>query len=126
MIGGISRGLTNYNYSLNEKVRKEKKNGLSLVGTNVPDTVQEAWDKAEKEAGVNGAALEADGKLSQITQLFSMSLVRFHKEGNRDVLGSTVDSARAAVRKAIELLGIPQTEAEKKEKLFYEAFLRYL
>lgn len=108
------------------RIEKERKSGVNLVGTNVPDTVQEAWNRAEKEAGINGAALEADGKLSQITQLLSMSLVKFYQEGNRDVLGSTEASAEAAVKKALELLGIPRTEAQKKEELFYQAFLRFL
>ncbi|MCI8639365.1 MAG: hypothetical protein HFG41_09565 [Coprococcus sp.] len=106
--------------------RKEKKNGLNLLGTNVTQEVREAWDKAEKEAGMNGAAMEADGKLSALTELFAMSLEKFYKEGNSDILGSTEESARAAVQKALERMGIPETEAEKREKIFYEAFLRYL
>lgn len=104
----------------------ERPNGLELVGTNVPDAVREAWDRAEAEAGINGAAREADGKLSSITALFAMAMVKWHNEGSTDVLGSTEASAAATVRKALENLGIPQTEMQKKEKMFYEAFLRYL
>lgn len=104
----------------------QKKDGLNLVGVNVTETVREAWDKAEKEAGINGTAMEADGKLSAITTLFAMSLEKFYKEGNTDILGRTEESARAAVQKALERMGIPQTEVQKKEKMFYEAFLRYL
>lgn len=104
----------------------ERQNGLELVSTNVPDTVREAWDRAEAEAGINGAAREADGKLLSITALFAMAMVKWYNEGNTDVLGSTEESAAAAVRKALENLGIPQTEMQKKEKMFYEAFLRYL
>ena len=43
-----------------------------------------------------------------------------------DVLGNSVYSARAAVQSALTRLGIPQNNEEKKELLFYEAFLRFL
>ena len=105
---------------------EEKRNGWGLVGTNIPETVENAWNKAEKEAGVNGVAMGPDGKLSQLTELFVMSLEKYLREGNADVLGNTEKSAREAVQKALERLGAPWTEEEKKEKLFYEAFLRYL
>lgn len=109
---------------------KEKISGSSprdtSYGINIPESVQEAWNKAEKEVGINGTAREAGGKLSRLTTLFVMSLEMYYTEGTKDVLGSTEASARAAVRKALERLKIPQTEAENKEKMFYEAFLRYL
>ncbi|HCT92520.1 MAG TPA: hypothetical protein DF613_14255 [Lachnospiraceae bacterium] len=104
----------------------ERQNGLELVSTNVPDTVREAWDRAEAEAGINGVAREADGKLSSITALFAQAMVKWYNEGSTDVLGSTEASAKEAVEKALDTLGIPQNAAQRKEKMFYEAFLRYL
>ena len=81
---------------------------------------------AEKEVGSNGVAQRSDGMLTQITTLFAASFEREYQTGSRDVLGNTVQSAREAVKMALERLGIPKNIEEKNEKLFYEAFLRYL
>ncbi len=101
-------------------------NGLDILGTEAPDEVKEAWNKAEKEAGVNGMAMNSKGMLTQITKLFVMSLESKQSGDRQDILGSTVSSAKAAVQNALNRLGTPQNNEEKKEKLFYEAFLRYL
>ena len=85
-------------------------NGLDTLGPSAPDKVKDAWTKAEEETGANGYGMNSEGKLTQITIL----------------LGSTVDSAKAVFQRALERLGIPQNDKEKKEQLFYEAFLRFL
>ena len=46
--------------------------------------------------------------------------------GGRDILGNTAYSAKTAVQKALSRMGIPQNNEEKKEKFFYESFLRFL
>nr|WP_300824461.1 hypothetical protein [uncultured Schaedlerella sp.] len=71
-------------------------------------------------------AMNAEGKLTQLTQLFVMSIENMYKGGRRDVLGDSVLSAKEAVQKALSRLGIPENREEKKEKDFYEAFLRIL
>lgn len=101
-------------------------NGLDVLGPSVPENVRDAWMKAEAESGVNGYGMDSEGKLTQITTLFAMSIENMVNGKGQDILGSTVDSAKTAVQKALDRLGIPQNNKEKKEKLFYEAFLRLL
>lgn len=55
-----------------------------------------------------------------------MSIVDRYNGGTGNILGNTVESAKAVLYKALENLGIPKNIEEKKEKAFYEAFLRYL
>lgn len=113
-----------------EKTRKtptmREENGLERVGSSVSEEVKEAWEKAEKEAGMNGMAIDSSGKYTGLTELNVMSLLDIRKGRNGDVLGNTKQSAIEAVQKALGRLGIPENENEEKEKLFYEAFLRYL
>ncbi len=101
-------------------------NGLDVLGPSAPDKVKDAWMKAEEESGTNGYGMNSEGMLTQITTLFAMSIENMVNGKGQDVLGTTVDSARAAVQRALGRLGIPQNDKEKKEKLFYEAFLRLL
>ena len=101
-------------------------NGLDILGPSAPDEVRNAWIKAEEESGTNGYGMNSDGKLTQITALFAMSIENRINGKEPDILGSTVHSAKAAVQKALDRLGIPQDDKEKKEKFFYEAFLRLL
>lgn len=101
-------------------------NGLDILGPSAPDKVKDAWMKAEEETGVNGYGMNGEGMLTQITMLFAMSIENMVNGGGRDILGNTVDSAKAVVQRALERLEIPQNEKEKKEQLFYEAFLYFL
>ncbi len=110
----------------NGKVKKTRNDGLEILGSAAPGEVKDAWSKAEKESGLNGMAMNAEGKLTQLTQLFVMSIENMYKGGRRDVLGDSVLSAKEAVQKALSRLGIPENREEKKEKDFYEAFLRIL
>ena len=103
-------------------------NYVNILGSEAPNEVKEAWNKAEKECGINGYGygVNSGGKLTCLTSLFAMSLVSAYNGGGRDILGNTVYSAKAAVQKALDSLGIPQDSKEKKEKFFYESFLRFL
>lgn len=105
---------------------KKSFNGLDILGPSAPDEVKEAWNNAEKVSGVNGYGMNSEGMLTGLTKLFVMSMENVISGGGRDVLGSTVHSAKAAVQRALDRLGIPQNDEEKKEKLFYEAFLSFL
>ncbi len=111
---------------LSRQRQAQRPSSQSLPGENAPESLREAWDKAEQETGINGEARDADGKLSALTKLFVLSLEKFYREGDSDILGNTVSSARTAILQALSRLGSPQTDAQKKEKEFYEAFLRYL
>lgn len=74
----------------------------------------------------HGNIQKTGGKLTCITELFAMSMESAYNGRGRDILGNTVYSAKTAVQKALDRLGIPQDSKEKKEKFFYESFLRYL
>lgn len=97
--------------------------GLDVLGASAPEEVKEAWEKAEKETYVNGLAMNSQGMLTQITKLFVMSVENEYQGRGRDVLGNSVQSAKAAVQKALDRLGVPQNREEKKEEAFYKAFL---
>lgn len=118
----------NHVNAYNNKIVKNKKshNGLDILGPSAPNEVKDAWNKAEKESGINGYGMDSGGKLTCLTKLFAMSMVSAYNGGGRDILGDTVYSAKTAVQKALDRLGIPQNSEEKKEKFFYEAFLRFL
>lgn len=117
--------INSHNNGAAKKTRKSF-NGLDILGSAAPSKVKEAWNKAENESGVNGMAMNSDGMLTQLTQLFVMSVENAHNGGGRDILGDSVYSAKEAVQKALNRLGIPKNSEEKKEKFFYEAFLRFL
>lgn len=120
-----NHNITSYSNGTAKKIRKSF-DGLDILGSSAPDEVKAAWDKAKKESGINGMAKNSDGKLTQLTQLFVMSMENLYNGGGRDVLGDTVHSAKEAVQRALSRLGIPKNSEERKEKFFYEAFLRFL
>ena len=115
-----------YNRGATANTSKQSFNGLEVLGPSAPDEVKEAWKKAEKESGVNGYGMNSEGKLTQLTQLFCASMVNRFNGKEADVLGNSVYSARAAVQSALNRLGIPQNNKEKREQFFYEVFLRFL
>lgn len=104
----------------------KRRDSLERVGSSVSEDVKEAWEKAEKDAGMNGMAIDSSGRYTGLTELNVMSLLDIRKGGSGEVLGNTKQSAMEAVQKALGRLGIPENENERKEKMFYEAFLRYL
>lgn len=114
------------NYPAADRNSKRAFHGLDILGPSAPNEVKEAWNKAEKETGVNGMAMNSEGMLTQLTKLFVMSIENGYNGGGRDVLGNSVYSARTAVQTALERLGIPQNNEEKKEESFYKAFLSFL
>lgn len=124
-LAGIFEKLKSAQAVTTEKI-KNSFNGLDILGSSAPDEVQEAWDKAEKESGINGMAKNSDGKLTQLTQLFIMSMENSYNGSEPDVLGDSVHSAKEAVQRALSRLGTPKNSEERKEKFFYEAFLRFL
>lgn len=118
----------NHVSAYNNKIVKSKKSfdGLDILAPSAPNEVKDAWNKAEKESGVNGYGMDSGGKLTHLSKLFTMSMESAYNGGGRDILGNTVYSAKTAVQKALDRLGIPQNNEEKREKFFYESFLRFL
>ncbi len=111
----------------NKGVRARKSyHGLDILGSSSPKEVKDAWNKAEKASGVNGYGMNSDGKMTQLTTLFAMSMESRYNGEEQDILGNTVYSAKRTVQKALDRLGTPQNSKEKKEKDFYEYFLSYL
>ena len=74
----------------------------------------------------HGNIQKTGGKLTCTTRLFAMSMENAYNGRGQDILGNTVYSAKTAVQKALGRLGIPENNDERKEKLFYEAFLEFL
>ncbi len=76
----------------NGTVKKTRKSfdGFDILGASAPGEVKDAWNKAEKESGVNGMAMGSDGRLTQLSQLFVMSMENAYKGGGHDVLGHSV------------------------------------
>ena len=118
----------NHVNTYNNRTAKSKNtyNGLDILGPSAPNDVKDAWNKAEKASGINGYGMDTGGKLTCLTELFAMSMESAYNGGGRDILGNTAYSAKTAVQKALSRMGIPQNNEEKKEKFFYESFLRFL
>lgn len=108
------------------------------IAPNAPKEVKNAWMEAAKETGVNGMGMGKDGKLSHISQLMVQRLTNIYngKLNPNDILGSTVQSALYAVKKALYDLEHPlepvshqsmEVQQQKmKEKEFYQAFIEKL
>lgn len=109
-----------YVNTYNNKTINAKKafNGLDVLGPSVPDEVKDAWNKAEKASGVNGYGMNSKGMLTQLSKLFAMSMESAYRGEGRDILGNTTYSAKTTIQKALDRLGIPQSNEEKKRKKF--------
>ena len=122
------------NTSMDNKVSYKNDNNFKNLAPNAPINVKEAWNKAIEETGVNGFGIGEDGKLTHISQLFVMMTSQRFYTGHSDVLGNSKESAIKAVQEALYNINnplIPKTdfkiiEYQKKEKSFYEAFLKNL
>lgn len=111
----------------NKTVKTSKSfDGLEILGPSSPNEVKTAWNKAEKASGMSGYGMDSGGMLTRLPKLFVMSMESAYNGGGRNILGNTVYSAKITIQKALDRLGVPQSNEEKKEKYFYEAFLRYL
>lgn len=103
------------------------------IAPNAPEEVKQAWLEAAKETGVNGLGLQKNGMMSHITQLDVQRAIKWYHGEDTDVLGSTAESARQAVEKALYDLEHPLEpltnrsasvqQGIEKEKEFYKAFL---
>ncbi len=110
---------------------------FDMVGPNAPREVKDAWMDAAKEVNANGMGIRGNGMMSHISQMMVQRLNKQLKgeTENFDILGSTVESAIQATKKALYDLEHPlapayrSIEAEQariKEREFYTAFLERL
>lgn len=108
---------------------------LETVGPNAPESVKRAWMEAAREVGANGLGEKSNGMLGHISQMMVQRLTnRMQGRPNPDdILGSSVSSAIAAVRRAIYDMdnplrprGAQSIEVQRlkmQERQFYQAFL---
>ncbi|MCI8530480.1 MAG: hypothetical protein HFH82_15285 [Lachnospiraceae bacterium] len=107
---------------------------FEMIGPNAPREVKDAWMDAAKEVNANGMGIRSNGMMSHISQMMVQRLnkqLRGETE-NYDILGSTVESAIQATKKALYELEHPVIytprsvevqQARIKEGEFYRAFL---
>lgn len=97
--------------------------------------VKEAWETAGKKVGADGSGFDESGKLTHIPHIMVDRLLgRCSSTGS--VLGSTVESAYAYAKHALEEIewrlsqgGKPNEQAEyyaAKEREFYQEFMKQL
>ena len=110
------------------------RNSFDPLGPNAPDSVRDAWDKAEQETGVNGYGKGGDGKLTHISAMLTMQIEQRLTRGHSDLLGQSKQSAIEATQRALDRMSSSlwisanpnSAELHKSEKSFYEAFLKNL
>ena len=107
---------------------------FEMIGPNAPREVKDAWMDAAKEVNANGMGIRGNGMMSHISQMMVQRLNKQLKgeTENFDILGSTVESAIQATKKALYELEHPVIytprsvevqQARIKEGEFYRAFL---
>lgn len=120
-----------------EFIDRSADTSLTYMGPTVPPEVARAWLEAAAEADANGMGMSDNG---MFTHLSSMMVQRVQKrmsgDESGDVPGDSIQSALKAAREALGALEYPLTsdimrstevqEEIKKEKAFYESFIRRL
>ena len=115
-----------------ELLKDNNERRFEVYGPNAPDEVKQAWMEAAEETGVNGMGMQ----MGHITQLDVQRAIKWYNGEDTDVLGTTVESAKQAVEKALYDLENPLEpntnksasiqKSIEKEKEFYKAFLEKL
>lgn len=125
-------------YASRAKTMDFDEKAFENVAGSAPEEVKNAWMEAAKETGVNGMGMTRDGKLSHISQLMVQQVINtYHGRQNpKNILGSTVQSALYAAKKALYDLENPLEpindkslevrQQRMKEKEFYQAFIERL
>ena len=119
------------------KAADQDEKAFEMVGPNAPQEVKDAWMEAAKEVNANGMGIRGNGMMSHISQMMVQRLNKQLKgeTENFDILGSTVESAIQATKKALDDLEHPVVytprsievqQARIKEGEFYRAFLEKL
>lgn len=119
------------------KAADQDEKAFEMVGPNAPQEVKDAWMDAAKEVNANGLGIRGNGMIGHISQMMVQRLNKMLKgeTENIDILGSTVESAIQATKKALYDLEHPVAytprsievqQARIKEGEFYRAFLEKL
>lgn len=123
--------------AVQDKEKDQNEKAFDMVGPNAPQEVKDAWMDAAKEVNANGMGIRGNGMMSHISQMMVQRLNKQLKgeTENFDILGSTVESAIQATKKALYDLehpivytprSIEVQQARIKEGEFYRAFLEKL
>lgn len=101
---------------------------------NAPQSVKDAWEKAEQEIGGESSWKSSDGMISRFSALMIQRIVQRFQTGDTDVFGSTPESAISGAEKILESIRNPLTPpsdsqaaaARETEALFFEKFIENL
>lgn len=123
----FQRNFDNYYNSLNDPNAGNVSNPMP----NAPQSVKDAWAKAEQEIGKESLGVEPDGRLSRMPAYVMARLEQRFQTGSGDMFGSSVDSALAGAQKILDRLNNPLSPPssanvaalQEKEKLFYQRFI---
>lgn len=113
---------------------KNVTNEFDMIGYGAPQSVKEAWEKAENEIGFSGLGTDENGKFQYIPTIFVLQTEQNLPVGRNNFLGNCKESALQAAKKVLERLcnplmpeNDPEVQALKeKEKLFFETFIKNL
>ena len=138
----VESGAVGFMETVAERIEQDKttdydEKAFEMVGPNAPQEVKDAWMDAAKEVNANGMGIRGNGMMSHISQMMVQRLNKQLKgeTENFDILGSTVESAIQATKKALYDLEHPRVytprsievqQARIKEGEFYRAFLERL
>ena len=106
-------------------------NAYKSLAPNAPQEVKDAWEAAAKKTGVNSLT---DSTETYLSCLFAIQSEQKSVTGSTDVLGKTTDSAKEAIKKALNRLNGLESEVtntkikeyRQKEKDFYTELLAQL
>ena len=119
-------------------VRDYGEEAFEKSAPNAPQSVKDAWMEAAEETGANGLGITSNGIWP--TEMFTQQVIAWYNGGKEgrpyDVLGSSVESAIHATRKALYSFDHPlepnkamsneERQYHLKERQFYVAFLEKL
>lgn len=111
-------------------------NKLNMAGNatplpNAPQSVKDAWEKAQQETGIG---INTGEPLSYIPSYMLAQAEQQIQTGNNDVFGSSVESALVGARKILDSLNTPLSAPSnaqvavfrEQEKIFYQNFIDHL
>lgn len=116
----------------------EREEAFSRFAPNAAEKVRKAWMEAAEEIGIDGMGMDFSGKLTHISQMMDMRIMKWYNDGENpaDVLGDSVESALRAAKTALYQLEHPLSDttgksAEEKrainrERAFYKLFIKKL
>lgn len=116
----------------------EREEAFSRFAPNAAGEVRKAWMEAAEEIGMDGMGMDFSGRLTHISQMMVMRIMKWHGDGENpaDVLGDSVESALQAAKTALyqlehPLSGTTGKSAEEKravgrERAFYKLFIKKL